>query len=124
MNVIRIIIQIGFIHCFYLGGVWVKEVLSLPVPAGILGMFFLLAALFLQIIKLKWVEKGAAWLLAELLLFFVPSAVGIVDYHELFGWLGIKMLGIILVSTLIVMGATALTAERIHLRRKRALHAN
>ncbi|MGD6818968.1 CidA/LrgA family protein [Metabacillus sp. 84] len=118
MKWIRVITQIGFIHCFYLLGVFVNHILTLPIPSGIIGMTFLLAALYFKAIRLEWVEKGAAWLLAELLLFFIPSAVGIVDYRELFGWVGIQLLGIILVSTFIVMGATALTAERIHKRRE------
>ncbi|MBS2968038.1 CidA/LrgA family holin-like protein [Metabacillus sp. KIGAM252] len=121
MKWILIITQIAFIHCFYFFGIWITGVLSLPIPSGMMGMAILLLALSFRIIKLEWVEKGAAWLLAELLLFFVPSAVGIVDYTELFGWVGLQMLGIILISTFLVMGATAFTAERINNRRKEAI---
>ncbi|KZZ85117.1 MULTISPECIES: CidA/LrgA family holin-like protein [Bacillaceae] len=121
MKWILLISQIAFIHCFYFLGVWLTGVFSLPIPSGMIGMAILLLALTFKIIKLEWVEKGAAWLLAELLLFFVPSAVGIVDYTELFGWIGLQMLGIILISTFLVMGATAFTAERINNRRREAV---
>ncbi|AZB41993.1 CidA/LrgA family protein [Bacillus sp. FJAT-42376] len=121
MKWILIVSQIALIHGFYFLGIWINAVFSLPVPSGIIGMAFLLLALSFKLVKLEWVEKGASWLLAELLLFFVPSAVGIVDYTELFGWAGLQMLGIILISTLLVMGATAFTAERIHTRRKEAV---
>lgn len=82
---------------------------------------FLFIGLQLKWIKLKWVETGAAWLLAELLLFFIPSAVGIVNYEEILNMKGIETVLLIAVSTFIVMGATGFTAEKIY-NRKRSLN--
>lgn len=118
MKLLIIIAQIVLINCFYLLGALTVKLTGWPLPSGMLGMAFLLIALYLKIIKLKWVEKGAGWLLAELLLFFVPSAVGVVQINDLFSTLGLKFLAIIILSTMIVMGATAFTAEKLFERRK------
>jgi holin-like protein len=80
MKIITIILQILFIHLFLFIGVCVKAIISIPLPASMIGLVFLLGALFFKIVKLEWIEKGGNWLLAELLLFFIPSAVGIVNW--------------------------------------------
>ncbi|VDR30362.1 Holin-like protein CidA [Raoultella terrigena] len=50
--------------------------LHLPLPANLVGMLMLLALIVCRIIPLKWVRAGARWLLAEMLLFFVPAVGG------------------------------------------------
>ncbi|WP_040208821.1 CidA/LrgA family holin-like protein [Neobacillus jeddahensis] len=108
-----IIIQVLFLYLFLFLGAAVKEIIPLPIPASMFGLFLLFLALCLKMIKLEWVEKGANWLLAELLLFFIPSAVGVVNYDEILSVQGAEIVGLIGVSTIIVMGMTALTAEKI-----------
>jgi len=74
----------------------------------------LFLALKVKIVKLDWVEQGGKWLLAELLLFFVPSAVGIVNYKEILGWQGAETVVLIIFSTVLVMGTTAFVAEKLY----------
>ncbi|MFZ7946820.1 MULTISPECIES: CidA/LrgA family protein [Bacillaceae] len=71
---------------------------------------------------MEWVEKGANWLLAELLLFFIPSAVGIVNYHDILSLQGAEIVGLIAISTIIVMGLTALVAEKMTGRKRSEQH--
>jgi len=47
----------------------------LPLPANLVGMLLLLALIVCRIVPLKWVREGSKWLLAEMLLFFVPAVV-------------------------------------------------
>jgi holin-like protein len=108
-----IIIQVLFLYVFLFLGAALKEVIPLPIPASMFGLCLLFIALYLKIIKLEWVERGANWLLAELLLFFVPSAVGIVNYDEILSVQGAEIVVLIGISTVIVMGITALIAEKI-----------
>lgn len=84
------------------------------------GLILLLIALSLKIVKLEWVEKGGNWLLAELILFFIPSAVGIVNYDEIVSWQGAKTVLLIGLSTFIVIGVTAYTADMSDKIRKRS----
>ncbi|MED4204917.1 CidA/LrgA family protein [Neobacillus mesonae] len=115
-----IIIQVLIIHVFLFLGAAVKEVVPLPIPASMFGLCLLFLALFLKIIKLEWVEKGANWLMAELLLFFIPSAVGIVNYDEIISLQGAEIVMLIGISTMIVVGMTAVIAE-IMTRRKKSV---
>ena len=118
-KILMIIIQISFIHIFLFIGYGVKHVLPIPIPASMIGLIFLFLGLKFKIVKLEWVEQGGNWLLAELLLFFIPSAVGIVNYHEIFSMQGAETVLLIAFSTVIVIGVTAYVAEKI-LSRKRS----
>jgi holin-like protein len=111
-----IVLQVLFIHVFLFLGAALKEVIPLPIPASMFGLIILFLALYLKIVKLEWVEKGAKWLMAELLLFFVPSAVGIVNYDDILSLQGAEIVLLIGISTVIVLGMTALVAEKITCR--------
>lgn len=114
MKIMTIIVQILFIHVFLFLGSAVKAVAPLPIPASMVGLLLLLISLLLGIVKLEWIEQGGNWLLAELLLFFIPSAVGIVNYDELLSWQGVESILLIGLSTFIVIGSTAFIAEKIN----------
>lgn len=113
-KIITIMVQILFIHVFLILGSVVKAVVPLPIPASMVGLLLLFIALWIGIVKLEWVEQGGNWLLAELLLFFVPSAVGIVNYDEMLSWQGFKSILLVGISTFIVISATAFIAERLN----------
>lgn len=118
MRVLKIVLQIAFIHLFLLIGIGIKAIIHGPIPASMIGLAVLFLALKVKLVKLEWVEQGGKWLLAELLLFFVPSAVGIVNYKEILGWQGIETVILIILSTIIVLGTTAYVAEKLYNRKR------
>ncbi|EAQ9869928.1 CidA/LrgA family protein [Salmonella enterica] len=88
--------------------------LHLPLPANLVGMVLMLALIVCRIIPLSWVRAGARWLLAEMLLFFVPAVVAVVNYaHPLLvdGW---RIFSVIAISTLMVLGATAWVVDKVY----------
>ena len=113
-KIITIILQILFIHIFLFLGSAVKAIVPIPIPAAMVGLLLLFLSLLLGIVKLEWVEQGGNWLLAELLLFFIPSAVGIVNYDEMLSWQGFMSVLLIGLSTFIVIGSTAFIAEKLN----------
>jgi holin-like protein len=117
-----IIIQVCFLHVFLFLGTELKQIIPLPIPGSMFGLFLLFLALCCKVIKLEWVEQGAKWLMAELLLFFIPSAVGIVNYQQIISLQGVEIVLLIACSTVIVMGMTALTAEKISVRKRSEQH--
>lgn len=117
-----IIIQVSFLHVFLFLGTELKQIIPLPIPGSMFGLFLLFLALCCKVIKLEWVEQGAKWLMAELLLFFIPSAVGIVNYQQIISLQGVEIVLLIALSTMIVMGMTALTAEKISVRKRSEQH--
>ncbi|WP_312241163.1 CidA/LrgA family protein [Pantoea sp.] len=88
--------------------------LHLPLPANIVGMLLLLALIMTRIMPLNWVRSGANWLLAEMLLFFIPAVVAVVNYGDLLRVEGWRICLVIAVSTLLVLASTALVVDRIY----------
>jgi holin-like protein len=85
--------------------------LDVNFPAGVLGMLLLLAALFLRWLQLPAMRRGAEWLMAEMLLFFIPTVPVLLDHPEFLGVLGAKLLLAILSGTAVVMLVTGLVVE-------------
>ncbi|KAA6451130.1 CidA/LrgA family holin-like protein [Bacillus swezeyi] len=95
------------------------EVLHIKIPGSIIGIIVIFALLHFKVIKLEWIEIGALWLLAELLLFFVPSAVGIMNYGELLKEFGTSIILVVLLSTFVVMVSTGMLTQMIAKRKER-----
>lgn len=109
----KIVIQVSVLILFSLLGNSLVQWFRLPIPGSIIGLLLIFILLKLQIFHLEWIESGANWLLTELLLFFIPSAVGIIQYKSLIITQGSQFLLVILISTIAVMTSTGLIAELI-----------
>lgn len=112
------IAQIGVLVGFWWFGEMVVRSLSLPVPGGVVGMVLVLALLLTKRVSLFSFKRGADWFLAEMLLFFVPAVLALLDHREFIGLTGLKILAVILIGTLTVMSVTALTVDFIYSRIK------
>lgn len=111
--------QIALLAGIWLLADWAVRAWSLPLPANVTGMLALLALLLLGWVRVEWFSAGAGWLLAEMLLFFVPAAMILMQNPQMFGLLGLKLLAIIVVGTILVMAATALTIDVLFRWRQR-----
>jgi holin-like protein len=103
--------QIATLFGFWLAGEGFVRLVGLPLPGGIVGMALVLALLLSGRISLFSMKRGAEWFLAEMLLFFVPAVLAVLEHQELLGMLGVKIMAVILVGTLTVMTVTALTVD-------------
>ncbi|EDE9521971.1 CidA/LrgA family protein [Salmonella enterica] len=88
--------------------------LHLLLPANLVGMVLMLALIVCRIIPLSWVRAGARWLLAEMLLFFIPAVVAVVNYAHLLLADGWRIFSVIAISTLMVLGATAWVVDKVY----------
>jgi Putative effector of murein hydrolase LrgA len=86
----------------------------LPLPANLVGMVLLLALIVCRVIPLNWVRAGSRWLLAEMLLFFVPAVVAVVNYAQLLMVDGWRIFLVIALSTMMVLGATAWVVDKVY----------
>ncbi|OZB93455.1 CidA/LrgA family protein [Paenibacillus sp. XY044] len=113
-------VQIAVLMLFSYAMNQLAGLLHLPVPGSILGIIVLFLLLESGVVKLKWIEVGANWLLAELLLFFIPAAVGVMKYFSMLESDGVRILLVVIFSTVVVMASSGLTAARIaeHKERK------
>lgn len=113
------LLQILLLAAIWLAGDTLVRALGLPVPGGVVGMVGLLVLLAFGWVKPASVRLGAYWLLAEMLLFFVPAVIAVMDHGEFMGALGLKVAVVILVGTLLVMAGTALTVDLLYRWRMR-----
>ncbi|AOZ93128.1 CidA/LrgA family protein [Paenibacillus crassostreae] len=117
-NMIKGILQVAALMGFSILMNQLTEWLQWKVPGSILGILVIFILLETHIIRLEWIEIGANWLLAELLLFFVPAAVGIMKYIPMLQSDGLRILIVVIISTFVVMLSTGLMAKRISKRKE------
>lgn len=109
-----------------IGAVWgvsdlIVRFTHLPVSSGVLGLFLMLALLGLGIIRPDMVGRGAKWALGELVFFFIPIMVSVLQYQDLLMSEGWQLILTIAVGTALVMISTALTLDFCY-RWKRRLY--
>ena len=85
--------QIGIILGITLAGEFLNQILPLPVPAGVYGLFLMLAALMSGVVKMESVEGGILECANELKAVLIPFLI------------------IIAVSTVVVMIVTGKVAQ-------------
>ncbi len=105
------LMQIGLLLAFWWLGDAVARATALPVPGGVIGMALVLVLLSTQRLSIRSLRRGADWFLGEMLLFFVPAVLAVLDHREFLGVLGLKILAVIVVGTTVVMAVTAVTVD-------------
>ncbi|WP_167815225.1 CidA/LrgA family protein [Sporolactobacillus shoreae] len=105
------IIQVAILYFFALLGNLIVNWTHLPVSGSIVGLFLVLALLHFNVLKLSAVERGASFLMSEMLLFFIPSAVAIIQYKDQILRHGSQFLIVIILSTVTVMIVTGVVAQ-------------
>lgn len=105
------VLQIGVLSAFWYAGETVVRATGLPIPAGIVGMLLVLGLLGSGRISLFSVRRGADFFLAEMLLFFVPAVLAVLQHREFLGLLGLKVLAVIVFGILAVMSVTGLAVD-------------
>ncbi|MCS3430291.1 CidA/LrgA family protein [Klebsiella sp. BIGb0407] len=96
--------------------------LTLPLPANIVGMMMMLVFLVSGILPVRFVKAGSAWLLSEMLLFFVPAVVAIINYFNVLEKFGIRIFAVIILSTILVLGCTAFVVDKLFIYENRKAH--
>ncbi len=114
--------QVWLIVLVWLACDQVSHRLHLPIPGSLLAMALLLAMLLAGVVPAASLRRGAEWLLAEMLLFFIPAVMAVWEHLPLMRAQGGRILVVIVVGTMLVMGTTALLVDlmfRWRLRRAR-----
>ena len=63
-------------------GEFLNELLPLPVPAGVYGLFLLLLLLCTGLLKLKDIEATGNFLLDIMPILFIPASVGLIESYD------------------------------------------
>ncbi len=122
----RLLAELAVLIGFYAVGRQLALWLHLAIPAGVIGLALLLIVFAFGWLKPEQLQLGATLLLGEMLLFFVPAVMSLLDYKTMIVSQGWKIVLIIIVSTILVMLGTAITVELVYrwnlMRRWRKKH--
>ena len=91
-------------------------VLDLPVPGNVLGIMVLFLLLSACVVKERWISEAASFLLRHLVFFFIPVAVGLMNWGEVFYDYGWVLLGAIVGSTALPLLVTGWLAGALRRR--------
>jgi holin-like protein len=92
--------------------------LQLPLPGNLVGMLVLFALLTCGVIRLEWVEAGASMLVRHLAFFFIPIAVGLMAFGDLFVNYGVEIVLTLVLSAAIGICVAGLTSQVLSRRRR------
>ncbi|MBT9236505.1 CidA/LrgA family protein [Pseudomonas inefficax] len=110
---LRLLVELAILCALFLLGGQLATWLGWPIPGGVMGLALLLLLFASGVLKPAMLQLGAGWLMAEMLLFFIPALMSLLDYGALIRDEGWRILLVIAVSTLMVMVVTALTVELV-----------
>lgn len=101
MKTLIVVLQICILYIFsYIGNV-IQNFFNLIIPGSIIGLLLLFTCLCLKIVPEKWIENGAGFLLSLLMLFFIPTTVGVMNYSSLLSFQGALFILAVILSTVI-----------------------
>ena len=93
-------------------GELLSRYLGLPFPGPVIGLVLLVLALRASVVR-DSVSAVADFLLAHLSLLFVPVGVGVMTHLGLFGQYGFRLALVIVVSTWVGLGVSALVLQAL-----------
>ena len=99
--------QLSLLFLFWAFGLLLQRTFNLPISAGVLGLFSMLTLLLTGLLPLHWVKAGSDLILSELVLFFVPCVVGLINYQQLFIQQGWQLVLAVLLGSVCVLIVTA-----------------
>ncbi|MCU1779989.1 CidA/LrgA family protein [Pseudomonas sp. 14P_5.3_Bac1] len=112
-HIARLLIELVVLLAIYFLSTQLAVWLAWPIPGGVVGLGLLLATFATGLVKPAALQLGAGVLMAEMLLFFIPALMSLLDYGGLVRNDGWRILLVIGFSTLSVMLVTAFTVEMV-----------
>lgn len=113
-NLALTITQVVCLSAIWFAADYLVKRFHLPIPANLTGLLLLLILVFSRVVNVEWLRRGATWLLAEMLLFFVPAVVAVVNYQSMMEQEGLQIIAVLVISTALVIGTTAWVVDRVY----------
>ena len=109
----KMMYQIGILFGVCLIGQTISVFLPIPFPGSVLSMIILFLLLYFRVLKVDHIRQKADFLLKNMAFFFIPAGIGILSSFYLIRSSILPLLLIIVVSTILTFGATALTVQGV-----------
>src|SRR5690625_8040934 len=97
----------------YQVGSIIVQYLHIPIPGNVLGMIILFISLVTGVIKLKWFERAASFLLKHLVFFFIPITVGMMTLGSTFQHNGFILFVILIGCAILGVAIIDLNSSRL-----------
>jgi len=110
----RTLWQVAVLCAIWLVAEALRSHMGWRIPAGLIGFAALALGLFSRAVPGRWLAKGTRWLLSDMLLFFIPAMLVIINYGDLVRSQGLRIVLVIVLSTACVMVATALVVDAVY----------
>jgi len=107
----RLLLQVGALILIWLAAVELTERWLHSLPPTVSGIAIALVLLGLGLVKREWLTDGATWLLREMLLFFIPVVIAVLQYRQMLDGKLLAIMLVIIGSTACVMIATAFAVD-------------
>ncbi len=104
------------LFCFL--GELLKYLIPLPIPTSIYGLVLMLTALLTGILKVDQVDETAVFLIDIMPVMFIPAGVGLLTSIKALRPNLAAIAVITILTTVLVMGITGITAQFIMERKK------
>lgn len=111
--IFQLVILWGINQLGYIIISWTK----LPLPGNVMGMLILIILLVTGIFPLSLIEKAATFLIKHLAFFFIPVAVGLIQFGDLFLEYGIVLGIAITISALVGIYVTGFVTQFLSKRK-------
>lgn len=113
-SAIATVLQVLLLSAIWLVAEALRSRMGWGVPAGLIGFAVLAIGLFTRVVPVHWLACGTRWLIADMLLFFIPAMLVVVNYGDLVRSQGLRILLVIVLSTICVMAVTALVVDAVY----------
>lgn len=110
-KIVNVVIQLLILWLLNELGYFLVKVFHLPVPGNVIGMILLFVLLITGVIKLSWVEDASSFLIKHLAFFFIPIAVGLMNFGPLFLQSGLSLLTVVIGSIVIGVYVTGVVSQ-------------
>ncbi|MCY9033375.1 antiholin-like murein hydrolase modulator LrgA [Bacillus inaquosorum] len=91
----------------------IATIVPIPIPASVVGLVLLFLLLCLKVIKLEQVETLGSSLTSLIGFLFVPSGISVMNSLGVMQQYGLQIVLVILLATIILLGATGLFSQLI-----------
>lgn len=110
---VHISLELALLLAICFAGDFVAALLPFKFSASVLSMLILLLLLCTKVVKFEYIKHSSDFLLGNMALLFVPFGVSLLEYLDVISSNLVLFLVIVLFTTPVVYGVTALTAQAV-----------
>lgn len=105
--------QFGIIAAVSFFGEILNKLLPFPIPGSVYGLVAMVILLLTGVVKVEMIQETADFLISIMVLFFIPSSVGLMTSFDVLKGNVLQILLMCLVSTVVVIVVTGHVAQLV-----------